>query len=115
VRTKQILRWFALSAFVSTAACGGSERDIDDAGGSDARSAEAGSADGNVADGPRLCFDDLSPCLGLCVDLQNDPSFCGSCDVRCAGDQHCDNGVCTASCIGGLVFCEEGACEGYGS
>lgn len=44
---------------------------------------------------------------GTCVGLQNDPSNCGGCFVRCGESQICSNGVC---CAPGLVACD-GICR----
>jgi mannan endo-1,4-beta-mannosidase len=40
-------------------------------------------------------------CGGTCVDLQRDPTHCGSCDTTCDADQSCQNGRCQATPQGG--------------
>lgn len=39
----------------------------------------------------------------VCIDLQNDPQFCGDCDTNC-GDQICNNGQCQG-CAGNQTAC----------
>jgi hypothetical protein len=50
-------------------------------------------------------------CDGVCVDLEADPTHCGSCDKACAIPGQCVNGSCTVcsgsdcTCPQGLTFC----------
>ena len=60
----------------------------------------------------RICPDYLDICPGIgCVNLQDDPRHCGSCDNACAGGEECREGECigTDRCSAGLIRCA-GAC-----
>ena len=73
----------------------------------------------------RACAAGLTQCNGECVDLQADPSHCGSCDVTCTLPETCLSGACgciaktckdvgecgaAADGCGGTLSC--GACSG---
>lgn len=41
-----------------------------------------------------LCPEGQTDCHGICVDLDNDPNNCGSCDTRCMEGEICREGNC---------------------
>lgn len=45
--------------------------------------------------GSCVCRSGLTPCGGMCVDLESDPANCGSCGSACAGGS-CEDGDCQA-------------------
>jgi hypothetical protein len=52
-------------------------------------------------DGPGGCSDTLTACGDFCVDVDNDPNFCGDCETACASGIACIEGDCApvpASC-----------------
>lgn len=60
-------------------------------------------------------------CEDLCVDLQNDPGYCGDCDTACGTGEVCDQGSCLEigdcrqegnNCVG-LTYCDmsDGVCK----
>jgi alpha-tubulin suppressor-like RCC1 family protein len=51
------------------------------------------------------CPDGYTQCGSDCVDLQNDPSHCGSCDNMCPADQQCFSGTCMPRCPDGQHPC----------
>jgi hypothetical protein len=56
-------------------------------------------------------------CNGVCVNLQEDPSNCGSCNIVCAQNGRCDKGVCaggnpTAPSVPGVPGCTPITCVG---
>jgi hypothetical protein len=46
---------------------------------------------------------------GVCADLMNDPSHCGTCTMSCAHYQYCHAGQCT--CLPGFTLCGDGSCH----
>ena len=52
---------------------------------------------------PLTCPSGQASCGGTCVDLQNDPTNCGTCGVACAGGESCVSGTCCTSCGGTCV------------
>ncbi|MBK8479943.1 MAG: hypothetical protein IPL40_02025 [Proteobacteria bacterium] len=56
-------------------------------------------------DGPQFCPGtcDTSPCPGGCVQLQTNPTNCGTCGTRCAPREVCQGGQC--SCAEGKARC----------
>ncbi|HCF56662.1 MAG TPA: hypothetical protein DFS52_01530 [Myxococcales bacterium] len=61
---------------------------------------------------PTDCQPEKTRCSGACVDLQVDPSHCGSCDRACAEGQSCERGKCSGcqdECEAGRVRCADGA------
>jgi hypothetical protein len=48
-------------------------------------------------------------CSGICVDLMNDISHCGSCNSTCPSQYACMSGVCIPQCSSGQTKCN-GAC-----
>ena len=49
-----------------------------------------------------LCVAPLSNCLGLCVDLSNDPDNCGICGKFCSSNL-CGSGLCQGAAAGDVV------------
>lgn len=49
-------------------------------------------------------------CSGACVDLQTDPSYCGSCTTSCSPGQDstaiCSSGACVYTCVDGFADCD---------
>src|SRR5262249_43091115 len=59
-------------------------------GGSTSSSSSSGSGgSGGAACGPGVIL-----CGEVCVDSQNDPAHCGSCDVACGAEEVCSEGRC---------------------
>lgn len=64
------------------------------------------------------CPEGLTLCSGKCVDIQNNPDYCGGCDTQCDTKNYCSNGVCVRlrgescagnnECISG--YCVDGVC-----
>lgn len=44
-------------------------------------------------------------CGGACVDLTSSLAHCGGCDLPCAFDESCEEGVCTPRCEEPTVWC----------
>ena len=49
------------------------------------------------------CVPGLTNCGGVCYDLANDPTHCGTCDGVCGNDETCSDGVC--QCADALERC----------
>lgn len=45
-------------------------------------------------DRPIPCESGLTPCDGVCRDLQTDAQHCGSCTIACAAGHPCSGGIC---------------------
>jgi hypothetical protein len=76
-----------------------------------ASSSSSSSASGTGGSG---CVDPNCPCglqtcLGACVDINNDPSFCGGCDNPCKHNEACESGQC--ACLPGFMMCSDGSCH----
>lgn len=57
---------------------------------------EAPDADANQPDtDANPCSPGLSTCNNTCVDLQQDPDYCGDCQTSCSDDESCIGGTCT--------------------
>ena len=48
-------------------------------------------ADGTCPSGQTLCGVGV---FAICVDLQNDPNHCGTCDRACSSGIACQTGIC---------------------
>ncbi|HEY0881246.1 MAG TPA: FG-GAP-like repeat-containing protein, partial [Archangium sp.] len=46
----------------------------------------------------------ITSCNSACVDVNRDPSNCGTCGTTCAGGETCTSGQCRASCGTGVGF-----------
>jgi len=49
-------------------------------------------------DDVEYCQTDQLRCEGTCVDPQNDPKHCGTCDTVCPTGQVCTAGSCEVKC-----------------
>jgi hypothetical protein len=70
-----------------------------------------GGADGGDADPCAACTADETCCDSVCINLQNDPGHCGSCDTGCPGTA-CVAGQCSAVCALGHLDCDQNAVNG---
>jgi hypothetical protein len=67
--------------------------------------------DGTCGEGESCCWMQGTE---FCVDSQNDPNFCGSCDTICASGMVCDQGTCQPwfdvfdPCPPGFMDCKDG-------
>ena len=43
---------------------------------------------------PDECDQNLTDCGGECVNLDDNPNYCGDCDISCGNNQVCVNGTC---------------------
>jgi hypothetical protein len=59
--------------------------------------------------GSCVCPSGQSLCDGRCVNVQNNPDHCGSCDFACGAELGCTNGVC--GCARGETSCSEGCVD----
>lgn len=66
-----------------------------------------GSGEGSGEGGPSVA---LTPCDGVCTDLQTDGANCGVCGEVCRSDQACEGGDCV--CGDGTLDCGSGSCLG---
>jgi Stigma-specific protein, Stig1 len=73
-----------------------------------ASSSSASGTGGNGCVDPN-CPCGLQTCLGACVDIKNDPSFCGGCDQPCKHNEACESGQC--ACLPGFTMCSDGSCH----
>jgi len=91
------------------AACGGTTTSID--GGADAMT-DGTSSDANAFDAASCTSQGLMACNDTCVNVQNDPHNCGSCNAPCSGGATmCLNGACVPptcnpACGAGLQCCQ---------
>ena len=96
----------ASSAAHSTSSQGGAGGS---GGGASSSIASSGSGSGGSACVDPNCPCGLQTCLGACVDIKNDPSFCGGCDNPCKHNEACENGQC--ACLPGFTMCSDGSCH----
>ena len=54
---------------------------------------------------PAACPSGLANCAGVCRDLLNDNTNCGTCGTVCAAGRVCSAAACTLSCQSGLTNC----------
>jgi hypothetical protein len=62
-------------------------------------------ADVTTEDGAS-CTYPLVDCGGECVDTNEDPDHCGSCENACGSTQVCSHGACADTCADGLTDCD---------
>src|SRR5262249_51578818 len=75
-------------------------------------STDADCPQGNTSDSrdcllapPPACTNGQSACASACVELESDPTNCGSCGHVCDSGLVCSNGACQPACAVGLTKC----------
>lgn len=116
------MRRLLLAAAATLAvACGDTNGMPEDAGAGSGGSGSGGGGSGGGGSGgggacAPACGEARDCCDSHCVNLQNDPQHCGSCDAEPCGDaEYCTQGrcstpPCTTSCDGGASCCGSSCC-----
>ncbi len=65
-----------------------------------------------AADREVPCVTGTTRCLGVCVDLDRDPSNCGACGRSCAPSRCCARGVCGLACSPAYSDCDGDCANG---
>ncbi|MEZ4393799.1 MAG: MXAN_6577-like cysteine-rich protein [Polyangiales bacterium] len=71
----------------------------------DAPAADSATGGDAAQDVVAPCPSGQERCDARCVDLQNDPSACGSCAMACQSGESCVAGTCVTRCPAGQIAC----------